>query len=169
MHPPPPGRPSRFFRPTIAGNFSWKRYRYVPQFKSRTRKGKLRHHLRVTPFLILVRNADKNPSSETSPPLATSSLALRSLNPRRSLWSLSHSTLKFMRSTSGKSSTVKYLTVLSEDNSFYLSFQYSNTCYQCCVDSKKKKKFKIIDRLHQKTVFRDLNLVLPIIMISYYY
>ena len=45
---------------------------------------------------FLARNANENPSSETSRPLATSSLA-------RPLSGLTYSTLKFMRSTCGKS------------------------------------------------------------------
>ena len=49
------------FRPTIAGHFSWKRYRCVPQFKSRTRKDSLRHQMRVTPLLIFSAEPKRKP------------------------------------------------------------------------------------------------------------
>ena len=71
--------------------------RFFPPFNSKTSKCNLRYQLQATPLLIfLARNANQNPSSETSRPIATSSLA-------RPLCGPTYSTLKFMRSTCGKS------------------------------------------------------------------
>ena len=81
----------------------------------RTSKCNLRHQLQVTPHLILARNANENPSSETSRPLVTSSLA-------RSLRGLTYSTLKFMRSTCGKAN--RYRTIQFLDHFYVNPYMY---------------------------------------------
>ena len=106
----------------------------------------------------LAQNPNGNPSRETSRPLVTSSLArpLRPLKPRRSIPSLSHSSLKLMRSTSDKSnqhSKTFNSTFWAQLVRFTFFSGIQRLAISFVLILKRKKGFKIIDRLHKKTIF----------------